>query len=277
MNKYAFLTICAAGALTLAACQPKGSASTGSASSSASPPVAVVNGQPISRELFNYYVKQISGGQSPSDLTAAERTSALDSLVRAQVVADQARKDGDLKDPDTQNLLTLSRLNVLERVVSSQYLKNRKPTDKQLQAEYNAQVAKMPHTEYRARHILVSSEPFAKVIIKQLEKGANFADLARQDSIDSSKSNGGELGWFTADHMVKPFAKAVESLKPGEFTRTPVHTKYGWHIIQLQQVRPYVPPPFKSVRKRLVQIVEAKEFTAYVDGLMKKAKVQKKL
>lgn len=273
MNKYALLVISLAGALALAACQPKGSASV----ASASPPVAVVNGTPISRALFDYYVKQVSGGRTPSDLTAAQRSNALDALIRAQVVAEQAEQNGDTKDPDTQNLLALSRLNVLEQVVSAQYLKTRKPTEEQLHAEYDKQVAAMPKTEYHARHILVSSEPFAKLIIQQLEKGANFADLAKQDSIDSSKTNGGDIGWFTPDHMVKPFADAVAALKPGEFTHTPVHTKYGWHVIQLEDVRPVVPPSYDSVHQRLIQIVEDQEFTTYVDGLVKQAKVQKKL
>jgi len=276
MKKYGFLMISLAAALALCACQPKGAASTGSAAS-ASSPVAVVNGEPISRELFDFYIKQVTGGRTPSDLTADQRSRALESLIRAQVVAEQAKKDGELDDPDTQDLLALSRLNVLEQAVSAQYLKTRVPTDEQLHAEYDRQVANMPHTEYRARHILVSSEPFAELIIKQLEKGANFAQLAEQDSIDSSKSNGGELGWFTSDHMVKPFADAIESLKPGEFTHTPIHTQYGWHIIQLEDERPFTPPAFSSVQQRLVQIVEAQEFTDYVNGLVKQAKIQKKL
>jgi peptidyl-prolyl cis-trans isomerase C len=276
MNKSGLFIVSLAGAVALCACQPKGAAGTATKSST-SPPVAVVNGQPISRELFDYYVKQITGGHAASELTAEQRGRALDSLIRAQVVADQAKADGDLNDPDTRDLLALSRLNVLSQVVSRQYLKNRTPTDAQLHAEYNSQVAKMPHTEYKARHILVDSEPFAKTIIAQLEKGAKFAELAKEDSIDSSKSNGGEIGWFTPDHMVKPFADAVVSLKPGEFTHTPVHTQYGWHIIQLEDERPYTPPSFDSVQQRLVQIVESKEFTTYVDGLVKKAKIQKKL
>jgi peptidyl-prolyl cis-trans isomerase C len=276
MKKYGFLMISLTGTLALCACQPKGSAGAGSSASTSSP-IAVVNGEPISRELFDFYIKQVTGGRTPTDLTADQRNRALDSLIRAQVVAEQAKKDGELNDPDTQNLLALSRLNVLEQAVSAQYLKSRVPTQEQLHAEYDRQVANMPHTEYRARHILVSSEPFAQLIIKQLEKGANFAQLAAQDSIDSSKTNGGEIGWFTPDHMVKPFADAVESLKPGEFTHTPVHTQYGWHIIQLEDERPFTPPSFDSVQQRLVQIVESKEFTDYVDGLMKQAKIQKKL
>lgn len=274
IHKFGLITLGLAGALALAACQQKVASTQPVA---AAPPVAVVNGTPLSRGLYDFYVKQLSGGKSPSELTADQRARALDSLIRAEVVAQQAEKDGDVKDPDTRHLLALSRLNVLEQVVSTQYLKTRTPTDAQLHAEYDSQIAKLPKTEYRARHILVSSEPFAKLIIQQLEKGANFATLAEQDSIDSSKSNGGELGWFTANNMVKPFADAVEALKPGEFTHTPVHTQYGWHIIELEQERPFTPPSFDSVHQRLVQIVEAKEFTSYVDGLMKKAKVQKKL
>jgi peptidyl-prolyl cis-trans isomerase C len=135
----------------------------------------------------------------------------------------------------------------------------------------------MPHLEYHARHILVATEPFAEKIIERLEKGEDFADLAKAESMDSSRTNGGDLGWFTPDHMVKSFADAVVALKPGEYTHKPVHTQYGWHVIQLVAVRDVTPPPFDSVRQRLIQIVESKEFTAYVDGLEKNAKIERKL
>ncbi|MGH8226593.1 MAG: peptidylprolyl isomerase [Steroidobacteraceae bacterium] len=284
MKNLKFLALLPLAALALlAGCQQKGASSsvtassTASSTANASASVAVVNGLPISRSFYDFYVKRISGGHAPSDLTAAQRDQALDSLIRAQLVAQLAQKDGDTHDPDTQNLIELSRLDVLEQVVSQQYLKGRKPTEEQLRTEYESQVAKMPQTEYHARHILVATKPFAEMIIKQLEHGAKFADLAKRDSVDSSKTNGGDLGWFTTTNMVKPFADAVVALKPGEFTHQPVHTKYGWHVIQLIDTRPLTPPTFQSVQQRLTQILESRQFTSYVDGLVKKAKIKKSL
>ncbi|MGB6452428.1 MAG: peptidylprolyl isomerase [Steroidobacteraceae bacterium] len=277
MNKLGFLLMSVMGVAALTACQPKGAAVTGAAASNDSAPVAVVNGAPISRSLYDFYVTRIATGRTVADLSPAQRGAALDSLIRAEVVAGEADKDGITQDPDTQNTLTLARLNVLEQLVSQQYFKNRKPTEDQLRTEYETQVSNMPHTEYHARHILVATEPFAQRIIEQLDHGANFADLAKNESMDPSKTQGGDIGWFTTDNMVKPFADAVVALKPGQYTEKPVQTQYGWHVIQLIETRPTTPPSYDSVEQRLMQIVESREFTAYVDGLMKDVKVQKSL
>jgi len=93
--------------------------------------------------------------------------------------------------------------------------------------------------------------------------------------MDSSKDNGGDLGWFTPDRMVKPFADAVVSLKPGDFTHKAVQTQYGWHVIQLVDTRPLSPPPYDQVKQRLDQVVEAKKFKAYTDDLVSKAKIDR--
>jgi len=171
--------------------------------------------------------------------------------------------------------LELARLNVLQQAVEERYLKDREPTEQELRAEYEAQLAQMPKTEYHARHILVATEPFAQKIIERLEKGEKFDALAKSESMDSSKNNGGDLGWFTPGRMVPEFAGAVMALKPGEFTKKPVQTQYGWHVIQLIETREVTPPPFDQVRQRLVQVVQAKKFRQYQDELLRNAKVEK--
>jgi len=122
----------------------------------------------------------------------------------------------------------------------------------------------------------VATEQFAGKIVAELEKGAKFEDVAKRESMDS-KENGGDLGWFTPDRMVKPFADAVAALKPGEFTHAPVQTQFGWHIIKLEETREMAPPAYDSVKQRVEQMVQGKKFKAYVDELMKTAKVEKKL
>ncbi|HWX69905.1 MAG TPA: peptidylprolyl isomerase [Steroidobacteraceae bacterium] len=254
----------------LAACQPKTSAVTDS-----SPPVATVNGAPITRNFYDFYIKGITGGKSPADLTAEQRSLALDNLVRAQLVAEQAVKEGIDKSGDAAYMLQLARLNVLEQAMQERYLKDRQPSEQELRAEYEAQLAAMPKTEYHARHILVATEPFAQKIIDRLDKGEKFDALAKAESMDSSKNNGGDLGWFTAGRMVPEFAGAVIALKPGEYTHKPVQTQYGWHVIQLLETREVTPPPFDQVRQRLVQVVQAKKFKQYTDELLRNAKVEK--
>src|ERR1700683_245447 len=239
-------------------------------------PVAVVNGTPISREFFNYYVKN-AAGKTAGDLTADQRSQLLDNLIRGEVIAQQAEKDGLDKNGDTAALLMLSRLQILEQADAEQYLKDKKPTDAERQAEYDAQVAAMPKTQYHARHILVKTQEEAQKIIDELKKGAKFEDLAKKDSIDSSKEQGGDLGWFSPANMVKPFSEAVVALKKGETTQTPVQSQYGWHVIQLIDTRETPVPPLDSVKDRVDQLVQNKKFKAYQDELMKTAKVEKDL
>ena len=271
--KYSHVLVIFTALGALAACQPKGATSGGTADTS--PALATVNGTPITQNFFDFYVKAAAGKQS-SALSDEQKQNALDNLIRAQLVAQQAIKDGVDKNADTEDLLELTRLNVLQQTMEERYLKDKKPTDQELHQEYETQVANLPKTEYHARHILVATEPFAQKVIERLEKGSKFEDIAKQESMDSSKDNGGDLGWFTPDRMVKPFAEAVTSLKPGEFTKKPVQTQYGWHVIQLVDTRDLAPPPFDQVKQRLEQVIQAKKFKAYTDDLMKNAKIDKK-
>jgi peptidyl-prolyl cis-trans isomerase C len=258
----------------LAACHPKAATTTGSSDNSA--PIATVNGTAITQDFFDFYVKGITGGKPVSSLTPEQRTQALDNLIRAQLVAQQAQKDGVDKNSDTADMIELSRLNVLQQTMSERYLKDKKPTEQELRAEYETQVAALPKLEYHARHILVATEPFATKVVERLEKGDKFEDVAKRESMDSSKDNGGDLGWFTPDRMVKPFADAVVAMKAGEYTHKPVQTQYGWHVIQLVETRDLAAPPFDQVRQRLEQVVQSKKFKAYTDDLMRNAKIDKK-
>ncbi|HEY6484415.1 MAG TPA: peptidylprolyl isomerase [Steroidobacteraceae bacterium] len=265
-----------AAALALTACQPKAAAPGPDASVDHSPAIAVVNGRPISRDFFETYVHAIANRPS-SELTPEQRNHALDNLIKTQLVSQQALKDGLDKSPDTAAMLELTRLNVLQQAETDRYLKDKKPTEQQVRAEYETQLSGMSKQEYHAKHILVATEPFAQKVIAQLEKGAKFEDVARRESMDASKDSGGDLGWFTPDKMVKPFADAVVALKPGEYTHKPVQTPYGWHVIELVETRDLQPPSFDNVRQRLEQVVQAKKVNAYADELMRNAKIEKKL
>src|SRR3569833_560948 len=267
-----------AGLVGLASCQPKtdgGSASLSTPSDN-SPAVATVNGTNITQNFFDQYIKAITGKAS-SELTQEQRAQALDNQIRAQVEGQHADKDGVDKVPESAALLELTRLNVLQQAVAEKYLKDKKPTEQELRAEYETQVSQLSKQEYHAKHILVATEPFAQKVIDSLGKGAKFEDLAKKESMDSSKDNGGDLGWFTPDKMVKPFSDAVLSLKAGEYTKKPIQTQYGWHVIELVETRDLQPPSYDSVRQRLEQVVQSKKIKAYTDDLERSAKIEKKL
>jgi len=270
--KYAIIPAFVALALVAGCGNKAGTASTGASGGD----VAVINGKGISRATFDFYVQGVTG-KPAAEAPAEQKEQLLDNLIRGELVAADAEKTGMTKKPETQAILELMRLNVLQQQVSQDFIKEHKATDEDLKKEYDTQVAAMSKTEYHARHILVATEVFAKKLIEQLDKGAKFEDLAKKESMDPSKDNGGDLGWFTPDRMVPPFSQAVAALTKGSYTKTPVQTQYGWHVIRLEETRNVAPPPFDSVKDRLVQIVEGKKFKAYTDDLLKAAKVEKKL
>jgi peptidyl-prolyl cis-trans isomerase C len=282
------LALCALAAL--AACQPKTGtpAATGTAPSTSattstttapadSSPVAIVNGVPIERAYFEFYAKGFAGKSSMSEVTPEQRQQALDNLVHAQVVAQEARKEGVDKDPATAAVLKLEELKVLQDALSEKYLLDKKPTEQEERAEYETQVGLLGKQEYHVHQIQVATEGFARKLIGELEKGANFEELAKRESMDPSKTTGGDIGWLTPDHIKKPFGDAVLSLKKGEYTHKPVQTEFGWHIVRLDDVRDVTPPTFDQVRQRLEQVVQAKKFKAYTDGLIKNAQIEKKI
>lgn len=152
-----------------------------------------------------------------------------------------------------------------------------RPTEQELRAEYETQVAAMPNVEYHARHILVATEPFAQSLIDKIKGGASFEDIAKKESMDNSKASGGDLGWFTPARMVPEFSKAVAELKKGQMTDKPVKTECGYHIIKLEDTRPTSPPDFDQVKERLGPMVQQKKVQAYVNELKKDMKIEKKL
>ncbi len=243
-------------------------------------PVATVNGNNISRAEFDFYVKQLTQGKGPVELTPDQKNQVLDQLIDMQLLAAQGVKDGVENDPEVAARLHVARLRLLADAEEQNFVKGKEPTDAELHAEYDAQVASLDKTEYHARHILVAAKDkaLAEDIIKKLDKGAKFEDLAKQYSIDTgSKAKGGDLDWFAAGRMVKPFSDALKGLKKGEITQQPVETQFGWHIIQLEDTRDAPPPPFDQVKEQVKKIVLQKRLQAYLDGLKKTATIEKKL
>jgi peptidyl-prolyl cis-trans isomerase C len=154
----------------------------------------------------------------------------------------------------------------VDKIVSQQ------ATDAKLKEAYQGYVKTYKgKEEIRASHILVKSEDEAKEIIRQLDKGADFAKLAKEKSIDPSKDrNGGDLGYFTRDQMVKEFADAAFALKNGETTKAPVKTQFGWHVIRVTDRRTEPAPPFDKVkdqlRRQLAEKIAQDEIKRLRDG-----------
>jgi peptidyl-prolyl cis-trans isomerase C len=259
--------------LLLAACG-KGQQATAPAPADnkpATPPVAIVDGTPISRDAFDDYLKGLLRGKPATDVTPEEKNQVLDQMINMQLIAAQAEKDGLEKDPDVATRIALLRTQIMADAAAQKYVKSNEPTDQELHAAYDAATDK---TEYHASHILVPTKEKAEQLIKKIKAGAKFEDVAKAESTDNSKTNGGDLGWFTTARMVKPFGDAVKGLKKGDITSEPVQTQYGWHIIKLEDTRD---APFDQMKSQLSNAIMQKKFQAYIDELKKNAKIEKKL
>ena len=235
--------------------------------------VATVNGKALPKSVFDLYVANMSR-QSGREVTEEQKGQLLDQYVSMQLAAEEAEKAGIEKDQKVRDQLALARLQVLVDAGLQKYLEAHPVQESELRPEYDAQVAALPR-EYHARHILVDDQAAAVAITKELKGGADFAKIAAKRSKDSSSKSGGDLGWFTLDTMVKPFADAVKTMQPGQLTEQPVQSQYGWHVIKLEESRATSAPPFDEVKDRIKTFVQRKKLQAHLEELRKAAKIEK--
>jgi len=145
-------------------------------------------------------------------------------------------------------------------------------SDEELKKLYDEQVPK--GNEYKARHILVEDEEAAKKLIVELDGGADFSELAKEHSTGPSGKTGGELGWFSPQQMVAPFSEAAATLEKGSYTKQPVKTQFGWHIIILDDVRESTPPAFEEVKPQLQTFVQKQRIQDYIASLRQSATIE---
>jgi peptidyl-prolyl cis-trans isomerase C len=189
----------------------------------------------------------------------------LDRLIDHQALVALARRNHLDDTPDVRREIEAATDRILEgallgRVASSN------ATEEKIQARYNKQYAGRPATEeVRGRHILVATEDEAKKLIAQLNKGADFSTLAKQNSKDPDKETGGDLGFFRRDQVWPEFADVAFALQPGQVSQTPIHNEFGWHVVKVEERRIVAPPTYSEVhdqiRKDLLQEAIQKTIT----------------
>lgn len=234
--------------------------------------VANVNGTAITLDEFNEYAAhRIQPGSKP---TAAEAKAIVNEMVSLQLVVQEALKKGLDKKPDVMKNIESQRRVLLANAALKDYIEKHPITDEQLKKEYDQRIAGAGTKELKARHILVKTEAEAKAIIAQLDKGADFAKLAKEKSSDSSAKEGGDLGWFNPNQMVKPFSDAALALKKGEYTKTPVQSQFGWHVIKLEDSRSPQAPAFDQMKERVRNFMQQKMSQDFIESLKTAGKVE---
>jgi peptidyl-prolyl cis-trans isomerase C len=227
---------------------------------------ATVNGIKVSSDVFNVYLE--SRLQKPAaDATAEQRTTLLAELKDIYLLTTQPRAEALSQAPRTKAQIELQRRGILAQAVAADFLASNAANDDEIMSAYEEQIALAPPLEFKARHILVETQSQALSLVTELESGAEFAELAKQKSTGPSGPNGGDLGWFSPNQMVAPFSQAVAALENGAFTKTPVQTQFGWHVILREDSREAQPPTLESVRDVVKQRVEQEKLQKYLAEL----------
>ena len=235
---------------------------------------ARVDGQAITQADVDI-VLQSMAQQLAQVPEAQQRRIAVNRLVDMKVIANQAAKDGLDKSDDFKRRLE----SIRQQLLINEYVRLKLAQsigDDVLKKRYDEEVAKLTlGDEWHARHVLVKSKEEAQAVIADLDKGGDFAKIAEEKSQDpGSAKQGGDLGYFGAGDMVKPFEDAANSLKAGEYTKVPVETQFGFHVIKLEDKRKQQPPAFDDVKEQLRQDAIGTAFTTKLDELKKAAKVE---
>jgi peptidyl-prolyl cis-trans isomerase C len=273
--KKRIIPLLVAGSVLIVGCDQKSSTSTSATPVpviSKSDAVAVVNGQYIPKSTLAELEKEIAerghGQTFPKE-------KLIEELVQRELLVQDAIKKQLDKSAEIIAQLDSAKKTLLTQADVQNFIKANPVTDAEIKAEYDSKVAGENGIEYKARHILVKTEAEAKKIIEELDKGADFSKLANKNSLDAKESqNGGDLGWFVAGQMVAPFSEAVAKLEKGKYTKTPVQTQFGYHVILREDSRTQTPPPLASVKEQLMPYLQRKKVQAMVEGLRKQAKVE---
>ena len=235
--------------------------------------IATVNGVAVPRARQDTLLQQQGQrGMPDNDQT---RAMVRDELINREVIAQEAQKSGVARSQEVQTQMDMARQEILVSAYIRDWVRKNPVSDADVQKEYDRAKAQAGGKEYRARHILVETEEQAKSMISELKKGGKFDDLATKNSKDTGTApRGGDLDWNVPTTFDKQFSDAMVKLEKGKYTEAPVQTRFGFHIIQLDDVRPVSFPALNEVRGRIQQQLTQNRIEGLVKSLRAKAKVE---
>lgn len=239
---------------------------------------AIVNGKPIPKAQLDRLIK--NSGQSATDPKIREQGREL--LITRELIVQEADKRGVTQKEDIKDQLEQARMAVLITGLFEDYIDNRGGiTDDDYKMAYDSIKGQFGGKEYKVRHILVEKEADAKALIAKIKAGAKFEELAKTNSKDpGSAPNGGDLEWVSDKALVPEFTKAMVALKKGQMTDKPIKTQFGWHIIQLDDVRDVKIPSIGEIKEQLRSMLmqdqawQREKFALMMKAIREKARIE---
>jgi len=235
--------------------------------------IATVNGVAVPQARADFMMQQQAQRGAPDN--EQMRNAVREELINREVLAQEAQRTGAARVPEVQTQLDMLRQEILVQYYLREFARKNPISEAEIQKEYDRAKAQHGDKEYKARHILVETEDQAKGLIGELKKGAKFDELATKNSKDTgSAQRGGDLDWNVPATFDKQFSDAMVKLEKGRYSEAPVKTRFGFHIIQLDDVRPAKFAALGEVRPRIQQMLVQNKIDALIKGLRAKAKVE---
>lgn len=231
---------------------------------------ARINDVVISNNEYAAFAKAKRESQPEANFTDQAIT---DEMIATEILRQEAINTGISTRPDIIEQIKRQESNILINTLMTEKFADLNFTDDDLKAEYERLIGLNDASEYKARHILLQTEEEAATVIEELKGGADFQELAKAKSQGPSAPNGGDLGWFKAETMVPAFAEAVKEMEKNTTTTEPLKTRFGWHVILLEDKRVTEQPAFEDVKQNVQQSLTRKKIEDYVDELEGKATI----
>ena len=212
--------------------------------------------------------------------SGATDSPALQNAVRNQLIgrelfAQQARKLGLDRDTTVQARIRMGSEEILARAYQQDYIAKNPPTDEQVRKEYDSTRQRSGDKEFHLRQIVLASEDEAKGVIARLRSGESLQSLATQSRDESSRNRGSDLGWISPGNLLPQFAEAVQKLTKGQYTTQPVKSPSGWHVLLLEEQRPFAMPPYDAkMQAQIRQVLARQALAANLAELTKAAKIE---
>ena len=233
-----------------------------------------VNDELINNNLIHFIKNEVM--KEGIEITKDMEKNIIKRLIDLELIYQQAKKEGLTSQADFLSKSELAFKELIYTTYLQNFVKKNKVTKNEIKKTYDNLVSNFNSNDYKASHILVSTKDKAKGIIISLKKGGDFKELAKVNSIDKeSKNNGGNLGWFSADDMVESFSNAIKKMVVNEVTDYPVQSQFGWHIIQLNEIKPSLPPSLDEKIDDIKVILQKSKLKKYLDELRLTADIKK--
>lgn len=235
--------------------------------------LATVDGHQITSNDVQFARESL--GEALQQMPADQQEPFLvNMLVESHLLAEAARKAGVADSADYKKQMRWLESQALREA----YIRERTAemvSDEEVKAKYDEARAQVSgKKEIQARHILVKTEDEAKAVIAELDKGADFVELAKSKSTGPSGPRGGDLGFFGQGRMVPEFETAAFALDKGAYTKQPVKSQFGWHVIKKEDEREQSFPAFEDVKERIKVSLQAEKLQGIINELRDNAKIE---